>query len=272
MGKTKGNKRRNFKIFTKNKIKITLKEKEIDGISNVTTPYIIAQKHLKKSVLKEILVAKVKYLNVVSNIKIASLEDSEQEENCSSKEKEQFELWDMNNPLIGDCKIEFCNFDTKEGKTVFWNSSAFLLASLIEKLYSAKICKAKAFKEGFYCDSYMGNFAIDPLKDFNSIEKQIKILIKQNLSFTRLILTKKEALSLFEDNKYKVYLISSRLKENELTTAYSCGNFIDLCLGPHISNLNMIKSLKITNNSSTNWLGLVNNDNLQRIYGISFPN
>ena len=76
----------------KNKIKITLKGgKEVDGISNVTTPYIIAQKHLKKSLLKEILVAKVTYLNKVSNIKITSLEDSEQEENCPNKEKENFE-------------------------------------------------------------------------------------------------------------------------------------------------------------------------------------
>lgn len=266
-------KEENSKREKKEQIKIILKEgKIIDGISNVTTPYSIAQSNLKKSILKEIIVAKVIYLKKVSNIEITSLEEPEQEENCSNKEKENFELWDMNRPLIGDCKIEFCNFDTMEGKKIYWHSSAHLLASVIEKFYCAKICNGNSFQEGFFYDSYMGNFAIDPSKDFSSIEKQIKIIIKQNFPFTRLVLNKKQALSLFEDNKFKKDLILNRLKEDELTTAYRCGDFIDLCLGPHIPNLNMIKSLKIIKNSATNWLGIVTNDSLQRIYGISFPN
>ena len=66
-------------------------------------------------------------------------------------------------------------------------------------------------------------------------------------------MTKAEALDLFKANPFKVQLISSKVKENELTTAYRCGDFIDLCLGPHIPNLNMIKSLHITKNSATNW-------------------
>jgi threonyl-tRNA synthetase len=159
-----------------------------------------------------------------------------------------------------------------EGKKIYWHSSAHLLASVIEKFYCAKIYNGNSFQEGFFYDSYMGNFGIDPSKDFSSIEKQIKIIIKQNFPFTRLVLNKKQALSLFEDNKFKKDLILNRLKEDELTTAYRCGDFIDLCLGPHIPNLNMIKSLKIIKNSATNWLGIVTNDSLQRIYGISFPN
>lgn len=271
--KLKIEKEENSKKEENKQIKIILKDgKIIEGISNVTTPYAIAESNLKKSILKEIIVSKVIYLKKISNIEITSLEEPEQEENCSNKEKKNIELWDMNRPLIGNCKIEFCNFDTMEGKKIFWHSSAHLLASVIEKFYCAKVCKGNSFQEGFFYDSYMENFSIEPSKDFYLIEKQIKIIIKQNFPFTRLVLTKKQALSLFKDNKYKIDLISNKLKEDELTTAYRCGDFIDLCLGPHIPSLNMIKSLKITKNSSTNWLGIVNNDSLQRIYGISFPN
>jgi threonyl-tRNA synthetase len=84
-------------------------------------------------------------------------------------------------------------------------------------------------------------------------------------------MTKKEALDLFKANPFKVQLISSKVKDDELTTAYRCGDFVDLCLGPHIPNLNMIKALKVTKNSATNWLGKVTNDSLQRVYGIAFP-
>ena len=123
----------------------------------------------------------------------------------------------------------------------------------------------------FYYDFYLGNETIDPTKDYKEIEEQVKKNTQGNYPFTRLILTKKEALELFKANPFKIQLISSKVKEDELTTAYRCGDFIDLCLGPHIPNLNIIKALKITKNSATNWLGKTTNDSLQRVYGVSFP-
>ena len=254
-------------------IKITLPDgKEVEGTSNVTTPYQIGEKHTKKSLLKEFVVAKVIYSSKVSDTKISNIEDEEQEEKCSDKPKETFELWDMHRPLIGNCKIEFCTFETKEGQSTFWHSSAHLLGSAIENVFGAKLCIGPALEEGFYYDSYMGNYAIDSSKDYKSIEDQMKKNAQGNHPFTRLIMTKKEALELFKANPFKVQLITNKVKDDEVTTAYRCGDFIDLCLGPHIPNLNMIKAVKITKNSATNWLGKVTNDSLQRVYGIAFPN
>ena len=261
------------KSLPQEKIKITLQDgREIEGTSNVTTPYQVAEKHTKKSELKEFLVAKVLYSKKISETQIANVEDEQQEENCSEKPKEEFELWDLHRPLIGDCKIEFCNFETKEGKSTFWHSSAHLLGSAIETLFGAKLCIGPALEEGFYYDSFMGSYVIDQLNDYKKLEEQVKKNSQGNHPFSRLVMTKAEALDLFKANPFKVQLISSKVKENELTTAYRCGDFIDLCLGPHIPNLNMIKSLSITKNSATNWLGKVTNDSLQRVYGISFPN
>ena len=261
------------KSLPQEKIKITLQDgKEVEGISNVTTPYQVAEKHTKKSELKEFLVAKVTYSKKISETQIVNVEDEQQEEKCSEKPKENFELWDLHRPLVGDCKIEFCNFETKEGKSTFWHSSAHLLGSAIETLLGAKLCIGPALEEGFYYDSFMGNYVIDPLNDYKKLEEQVKKNGQGNHPFTRLVMTKTEALELFKANPFKVQLITNKVKENDLTTAYRCGDFIDLCLGPHIPNLNMIKSLSITKNSATNWLGKVTNDSLQRVYGISFPN
>ena len=260
------------KNLPQEKIKIILQDgREVEGISNVTTPYQVAEKHTKKSELKEFLVAKVVYSKKITETQIVNVEDEQQEENCSEKPKENFELWDLFRPLIGDCKIEFCNFETKEGKNTFWHSSAHLLGSAIENLFGAKLCIGPALEEGFYYDSFMGNYAIDPLNDYKKLEEKVKKSAQGNHPFTRLVMTKSEALDLFKANPFKVQLISNKVKENDLTTAYRCGDFIDLCLGPHIPNLNMIKSLSIIKNSATNWLGKVTNDSLQRIYGISFP-
>lgn len=46
---------------------------------------------------------------------------------------------------------------------------------------------------------------------------------------------------------------------------------IDLCVGPHIPHTGKIKAFMVTKNSSSYFLADANNDTLQRIYGISFP-
>ena len=255
-------------------IKITIENgTEIEGLSNKTTPYDIALKHYKKSEVKELLVAKVFYINKEHKTKLKNIEEDIEQNNLIQKElDESYDLWDMHRPLISDCKIEFCNFDSKEGKNTFWHSSAHLLGSAIEYVFGAKLCTGPALEKGFYYDFYLGNLSIDPVKDFKEIEEQVKKNAQGNHPFSRLIMSKKEALELFKANPFKVQLISSKVKDDEITTAYRCGDFIDLCLGPHIPNLSLIKALKITKNSATNWLGKTTNDSLQRIYGISFPN
>ena len=262
------------KSLPQNPIKIKFENgTEIEGTSNKTTPYEAALKHYKKSEVKEFFVAKVFYSNKELNSKIKDIEEDVEQNELQQKESEEsFDLWDMHRPLIADCKIELCNFDSKEGKNTFWHSSAHLLGSAIEYVFGAKLCTGPALEKGFYYDFYLGNLSIDPVKDFKEIEEQVKKNTQGNHPFSRLIMTKKEALELFKANPFKVQLISSKVKEDEITTAYRCGDFIDLCLGPHIPNLNLIKALKITKNSATNWLGKTTNDSLQRIYGISFPN
>lgn len=66
-------------------------------------------------------------------------------------------------------------------------------------------------------------------------------------------------------------LIRNKIPDGGKTTVYRCGPLVDLCMGPHVPNTGKIKSFSIWKASSTNWLGNVANDPLQRVYGISFP-
>jgi threonyl-tRNA synthetase len=66
-------------------------------------------------------------------------------------------------------------------------------------------------------------------------------------------------------------LITNKIPEGGLTTAYKCGRLIDLCTGPHLPSTERVKAFKVTKNSAAYWLGKNTNDDLQRVYGVAFP-
>ena len=86
-----------------------------------------------------------------------------------------------------------------------------------------------------------------------------------------MVITKEEGLELFADNPFKVEILTTKVKDGERTTVYRCGDLIDLCRGPHVIHTGKVKAFAATRHSATNWLGDTDNDTLQRIYGISFP-
>ena len=86
-----------------------------------------------------------------------------------------------------------------------------------------------------------------------------------------MVVTKEEALELFSDNPFKQEILTTKVKDGTRTTVYKCGDLIDLCRGPHLAHTGKVKAFSTTRHSSTNWLGDTDNDSLQRIYGISFP-
>lgn len=63
----------------------------------------------------------------------------------------------------------------------------------------------------------------------------------------------------------------TQVPDGTATTVYRCGDLIDLCRGPHVAHSGKISSFKVWRSSATNWLGKVDNDTLQRVYGVSFP-
>lgn len=257
----------------KQEIQITLPDgKVLNGTSWETTPMMIAQS-ISKGLAQQVVVAKVKYSNRIGieaedglNMINAGLDEDMPEIEANT----EGELWDLNRPLEGDCNLSLLKFEDKEGKMVFWHSSAHVLGECMECKYGVKLCIGPPTEDGFYYDGYMGQHTISET-DYPVLKSKAAEIIKEKQVFERLVLTKDEALDMFADNPFKVQLIQTKIPDGSYTTAYKCGPLIDLCPGPHVPTTGLIKSFEITKHSASYWLANVENDVLQRVYGISFP-
>lgn len=179
-------------------------------------------------------------------------------------------MYDLLRPFEGDCELEFFAFNNTEGKEVFWHSSAHVLGESLELDFGVHLTVGPATEHGFFYDSYTGNDKFSE-ENYKAIEKCVQKIVQEKQTFKRLVLSKNEALTMFEHNPFKVSMISGKIKEGKSVTVYKCGDLIDLCTGPHIPSTKIIKAFKVMKNSSSHWLSKVENDSLQRVYGISFP-
>jgi len=177
---------------------------------------------------------------------------------------------DLNQPITKNAKIQILTFNDEEGKKIFWHSTAHITAQAALRLFpTIKITIGPAIEQGYYYD-------IDHDQPFTpeniqAIEKEMQKITKENHECEKIELTEKQAKHLFRDNQYKQEIINDLIQKKEKLTAYKQGEFTDLCKGPHIPNTGKIKSLKLTKNSAAYWKGNQNNKQLQRIYGISYP-
>ena len=145
-----------------------------------------------------------------------------------------------------------------------------MLGECLECNYGGKLCIGPPTEDGFYYDAYMGDAAIGE-SDYALITNKAEAIAKAKQPFERIVLTKADALRMFADNPFKHQLISAKIPDGGYTTAYRCGPLIDLCRGPHVPTTGAIKAFDVLKNSSAYWLGNQENDTLQRVYGVSFP-
>ena len=174
-------------------------------------------------------------------------------------------------PLTTDGSLILYTFNDNGGKKAFWHSSAHVLAEAILSFYpKAKLTIGPAIDNGFYYDIDLGDDVISD-KDFPSIEKKFLEIARGKHEFSLRSVSKADALSLYkaENNEYKVELIEN-LTDGEITFC-DHSNFTDLCRGGHIPNTGIIKAIKITSVAGAYWRGDEKNNQLTRVYGISFP-
>ena len=174
-------------------------------------------------------------------------------------------------PLTTDGSLVLYSFNDLEGKKAFWHSSAHVLAESILEFYpSAKLTIGPAIENGFYYDIDLGDDVISE-KDFPQIEKKFLELARGKHEFKMRSVSKADALSLYreEKNPYKIELIEG-LTDGDITFC-DHNSFTDLCRGGHIPNTGIIKAIKIMNVAGAYWRGDEKNNQLTRLYGISFP-
>lgn len=178
---------------------------------------------------------------------------------------------ETNTPLSSDGSLVLYTFEDLNGKKAFWHSSAHVLAEAILQFYpKAKLTIGPAIENGFYYDIDLGDETISE-KDFKKIEDAFLEIARGKHEFKMREVSKADALSLYqkENNPYKIELIEN-LTDGDITFC-DHNTFTDLCRGGHIPNTGFIKAVKIMNVAGAYWRGDEKNNQLTRVYGISFP-
>ena len=162
------------------------------------------------------------------------------------------------------------NIKENEQLSILNHSCAHVLAQAVKNLYpQAKFWVGPVISEGFYYDIDINGVTITE-EDFPKIEKEMKKISKDGKKIVRRELSKQEAYEMFADDPYKIDLLDNMAENENVISCYSQGDFIDLCRGPHVDNVKMIKHFKLLKTSGAYWKGDANNKMLQRIYGICF--
>ena len=148
------------------------------------------------------------------------------------------------------------------------HTASHILAQAVKRLFpDVKLAIGPAIDTGFYYD-FDTEHTFTP-EDLESIEKEMKKIVKENLKIERFELPRAEALELMKDEPYKTELINE-LPEGETISFYKQGEFTDLCAGPHVAYTSKLKAYKLLSATGAYWRGNEKNKMLQRIYGTAF--
>lgn len=179
---------------------------------------------------------------------------------------------DLRTVIDSDCSFEVLTFDDEDGKKAFNHTASHVMAQAVKRLYpNAKLTIGPSIENGFYYD-----FDIDThftQDDLDKIEKEMKAIIKENYPIEKFELPVDEAVKLMEEKNepYKIELIKEHAAKGEHISFYKQGEFAELCAGPHLMEMKVIKAFKLTNCTGAYWRGDADNKMLCRVYGIAFP-
>lgn len=150
------------------------------------------------------------------------------------------------------------------------HSASHVMAAAVQELYpNVKFDIGPSTEDGFYYD-----FDLEErlsVEDLEKIENKMAEIAAKKLPFTRLEVSREEALEMLRkrEQKYKVERLAD-IPEGEKITFYQCGDFIDLCRGPHVDDSSQIGAFKLTSIAGSYYRGKETNPMLQRVYGTAF--
>ena len=141
------------------------------------------------------------------------------------------------------------------------------MAAAVSRLFeNVQLDIGPATDDGFYYDFDLPA-RIAP-EDFPRIEAEMLRIVAADLPFEKIQLDRAEAAAALQGKKYKLERLKD-IPEGEPITFYKCGDFMDLCRGPHLARTGEIKAFKLLSVAGSYYRGLETNPMLQRIYGIA---
>ena len=154
---------------------------------------------------------------------------------------------------------------------VIRHTAAHILAQAVKRLYpGAHFGYGPATEKGFYYDIDLGDTKLTD-DDLAAIEGEMKKIVKENLPVKPFILPREEAIKLMDERgeAYKVEHIGD-LEPDAVISFYQQGEYIDMCVGPHLTYTKALKAFKLTGVSGAYWKNDKDNKMLTRINGIAF--
>ena len=182
---------------------------------------------------------------------------------------------DLHDVIHQDSSVSIITIDSEEGLEIMRHTlTAQVLARAVKNLYpKSKLAIGPTIEDGFYYD-VESETAISA-DDLEKIEAEMKKIIKNKSSITKKLVTKSEALKVFNSKKepYKEIIINESDQEDNFQLYFQDDEeFVDLCRGPHLPSLDFIGAFKLTKVSGAYWKGDSKNAMLTRIYGTAWNN
>jgi len=168
------------------------------------------------------------------------------------------------NGTVAECAPE-------EELHVLRHTAAHILAQAVKRLYPhADFAYGPANDKGFYYDVDLGDTKLSE-EDLAKIEQEMRKIVKENLPIRPSILPRDEAVRFMQERgeKYKVEHIGDLAEDAEISF-YTQGEYVDMCVGPHLCYTKALKAFKLLGQSGAYWKNDKNNKMLTRIKGTAF--
>ncbi len=177
---------------------------------------------------------------------------------------------DLRDPLEEDLEVDLLTFEDEAGRAIYWHTTAHILAQALKRYLDGpvKLGVGPPIEEGFYYDFDLPRTLSED--DLRPLEHVMRGIIDEDLEIERTVRKPEEARDTLRERgeDYKLELLEDL---EESPSFYRQGEFEDLCQGPHLPSTGEVETLKLTKLSGAYWRGDQDNTELQRVYGISFP-
>ncbi|MEJ2014464.1 MAG: threonine--tRNA ligase [Limibacillus sp.] len=179
------------------------------------------------------------------------------------------QLRDLSREIEDDAALEIVTKkQTEDALDLLRHDAAHVMAEAVQELYpGTQVTFGPATEDGFYYD-----FAREEpftTEDLEKIEERMHEIVERNETIEREVWDREEAIEYFKKigEKYKAEHIAT-LPQDEVITVYRQGDWLDLCLGPHLPSTGKLgHGFKLLRVSGAYWRGDARNEQLQRIYG-----
>ncbi|XP_016097790.1 threonine--tRNA ligase, cytoplasmic isoform X2 [Sinocyclocheilus grahami] len=175
-------------------------------------------------------------------------------------------LWDLSRPLVEDCELQLLGFDSLEGRQVVWRTGACVLASVMENLFSARVCREGVSDTGLYCDYQLQNNALSLL----DVEQRCKQMAAGKIPVIKLEATVQDLKEIFQDDAVRLRLAEEQMMGDTLSV-YRCGDSVGVCSGVLLPHTGFLKAFKMLQVSPVTLSGSTEPSGILRMIGVAFP-